>query len=276
MTMMTMWVDMLALGLMIASGLLFWHMERSSLRRPGNRRRETLEGEPQRGLYLRGLRQAGLHPRQAYRVFWAVKFTLALLAGLLILEWTDGTQPVTVVTCVLTAGFVPDLWLLLRRHQRRQRIRQSLPFLISLIVAYLRFGVPLTQALSQVARLRPDSQDPLGQEMELISREINAGRDRNVAFSHLAARTGVPATERLAAVLRVGHEAGAPIADTLDAQARLLGHEQAQQVTELTQRKSMELMLPMELVCFPMFLVLVMFPAAIQLMDVLGMIGELF
>lgn len=268
------WIDALALALMLLAGLLVWRMERGAVTQaPG---RPAPSEQPRLRGYARVFRQAGFHPELIMHLFWAAKLCLAVLTALVIFEVQTSSGLAAALGGALLGFFVPDLFMLARRQQRRQRITHTMPFLISLLAVYLRSGLSLNQALRQASQLGQDGDAPLAQELALICREIEAGRDRDLAFASLAERTGVKDTDQLAAVIHVGYQAGAPIADTLDAQARSLRDQQAQQVTQLVQRKSMELMLPMLLVCFPMFIVIVLFPAAVQLFDVLDMISELF
>ncbi len=280
------WIDLVALALMLVFGVLFWRLEAGDLSVPEERDRllkdPVDDWTPQRTarpwLYPAGLiRQAGWHPDAIAPLYWAVKLVLAALLPLLTLEWLHGQMPWPLAVVLVLAGlFLPDAWLLLRRGRRRRAIAQSLDFFINLMVVYLKSGLNLTQAFRQAAEHGLHPRNPLAHEVDLISREIDAGQERDLAFKRLAERTGVVPLQRLASVISVGYKAGSPVADTLRAQAELLQSRQAQQATEMVQRKSMETMLPMLLVCFPMFIVLVMFPAVIQLFDVLAMIGEVF
>ncbi len=272
------WIDLIALPLLLLFVLLLFLVETSRL---GGPQTSALDpGPPQRRprIYPANLiRQCGLNPEAQQLIYWLSKLLLGMLAPLLLLELLLGQAPGWGLAISAALGFsATDLWLLARRRRRRAEIGSSLSFLISLIVVYLRSGMPLTHAFRQAASHGLPAGHPLADEVALLGREIEAGRDRDEAFTLLAERTGVEALRRLAAIIHVGLTAGAPITDTLQAQADLLKTRQLQLVTEQIQRRSMEAMLPMLLICFPVFLVLVLFPAVIQLSDVLNMIGDLF
>lgn len=78
-------------------------------------------------------------------------------------------------------------------------------------MALLLSGMGLSQAFKQAGRVGPPRRNPLAREAVILSRELEAGRDRSTAFAALAERTGVKDIERLAAVLSVGLRVGAPI-----------------------------------------------------------------
>ncbi len=211
------------------------------------------------------IRQAGIVPQRMLFVYWPIKVLLAVLMPLLLLEWLGAELEYWILAGPALAGFfVPDLWLLRRRAERRRRINDSLSFLLDLIVAYLNAGHNLPQAFALAARYGLTPRNPLAREVLLLTRELEAGRERKAAFCALATRTGVDDLHRLAAVMTVGSQVGSPVARTLASQADMLRAKQVQRSTELINRKSMEALFPMLLVCLPMFLVLVIFPAALQ------------
>nr|WP_067290488.1 type II secretion system F family protein [Marinobacterium profundum] len=211
------------------------------------------------------IRQAGIMPQQMLLLYWPGKLLLAIMSPLLLMEFL-GPQAMgwTLMVSATCGFFTPDVWLLRRRAARRRRIKDSLSFLIDLIVAYLNAGQNLSQAFRQAARYGLTPRNPLAKEVLLLAREMDAGRDRKAAFSALAERTGVDDLHRLAAVMTVGFQVGSPIGQALSSQADMLRAKQVQRSTELINRMSMEALFPMMLVCLPMFLVLVIFPAAVQ------------
>lgn len=275
-------IDVAALVLMVLAGYLVYLLETnrigSDAAQANDRELPSDDDWRPRFLYpARLIRQAGFRSEQSFLLYWSAKFALSVSIPLLLLEFLGGNMPWWVLALVaLLASFMPELWLLRRRSNRRWQISNSLAFFIHLIVVYLRSGMSLSQAISMAATYGLEERDPLADEVKLLTGEIEAGRERTQAFDTLAARTGVEDLKRLAAVVSIGYRAGSPIIETLKSQADLLKSRQAQSVSELVNRKTMEAMLPMLLICFPVFIVLVLFPAVLQVFDVLRMIGELF
>nr|WP_243748681.1 type II secretion system F family protein [Pseudomaricurvus alcaniphilus] len=144
------------------------------------------------------------------------------------------------------------------------------------MIVNLNSGFSLNQAFRKAAQYGLHQANPLAEEVALISRELDAGRARQLAFTRLAQRTGVESVHRLATVVNVGLEMGTPMIDALQSQAKILRMQRKQQDTARINRKTMETMLPVLLTCFPMFLMLVLFPAGIQILNVLELLGDIF
>ncbi|WP_372759191.1 type II secretion system F family protein [Litorivivens sp.] len=276
------WFDIILVLLLGGLGLLAWALRRVSAQADVSEHFEVdLEAsKPPRkwGLYPQKLiRQSGFSSDRAKWVYWPLKVSLALLAPMALIEITTGEMAgAGLAAAAIVAFLVPDLFLVMRRRRRRMAIASSMSFFVSLMVVYLRSGMGLAQAFDNSAKYGLTDDNPLSKEVSLLTQEIAAGRERDEAFACLAERTGVEELERISAVMSVGFSVGSPVAQTLEAQADLLRAKQRQAGTELANRKTMEAMLPMIMVCFPMFLVLVFYPAGAQIYEVLQLMKELF
>lgn len=271
------WIDFVFVSLLIGIAYIAFRL-RAASQELGDDTEVDFEEQQRFSLYpSKRIRQAGLAPKTMRLSYWLLKFTLLLLGPTLLLELSAGQVALWLLAAVaVVLFFVFDVWLLMVRRKRRQQIRRSLNFFVNLLVVYLKSGMSLGKAFDQAAEYGLGNKNPLSQEISLLSKEIEAGRGRDEAFAKLAQRTGVEDLEKIAAVLRVGFQVGSPVAETLAAQAELLRAKQTQLGTELVNRKSMEAMLPMLLVCIPMFVVLVLFPAGSQVYEVLQMMKDLF
>lgn len=275
-------IDLAALFLMVLFGYLVYRVEKADISKPAAIPIDELlsdgDGGNKFSLYPSKLiRQCGLRPAKLQLHYWLAKLMLALILPLLILELSLGGLPGRILwTPAILGFFLPDAWLLLRRRKRRGEIANALGFFISLMVVYMRSGMTMAKAFRQAAEYGLSDSSPLAKEVELLALELDAGRDQDAAFSMLAARTGEPGTKRLAAVINLGYRAGSPIVETLKGQSEVLRAKQSQMTDQLVNKRSVEAMLPMMLISFPVFVALVLLPAALQLLDVLEMIGEMF
>ncbi|NHN37223.1 type II secretion system F family protein [Pseudomaricurvus alcaniphilus] len=223
------------------------------------------------------VRQCGLSPGDTVMLYWAIKCASVVLVGVLLLEVSPRAVPLYLYPLsAIPAFFACDLWLLWQRKKRRQQISSSLEFFLGLMIVNLNSGFSLNQAFRKAAQYGLHQANPLAEEVALISRELDAGRARQLAFTRLAQRTGVESVHRLATVVNVGLEMGTPMIDALQSQAKILRMQRKQQDTARINRKTMETMLPVLLTCFPMFLMLVLFPAGIQILNVLELLGDIF
>lgn len=222
------------------------------------------------------IRQAGILPESFKISYWFAKFYLSGMSVLVLLEfYADALSPM-MMSLISSAGFWSvDAWLLYRRRTRRQEITHALSYFTDLIVAYLNSGLGLAKAFDQAANFGLVRNSALAQEVALLSREIEAGRDRASAFNVLATRTGVENIHRLASVIDMGHRTGASISSLLHGQAEFLRNRQRQLTTELVQRKSSQAMLPILMVSLPMFVVLVILPAGLQIQQVYAILKTL-
>ena len=223
------------------------------------------------------IRQAGIMPSQLLWLYWPVKLILAILLPLGLLELRGAWSHWAVLAGGSIAGFFAiDYWLRMRRKQRQIRIIHSLSFFVDLLSAYLKSGSPLSQAFEYSARFGFKKDHPLAKEAMLVVAELNAGRNLRKALRAMWRRTGVQDLHRLAGVLEVGAQVGAPIIDTLLQQANVLREKQKEIVIKLISRKSMEMFIPMGLVSVPMFVLLVVFPAGVQIQEAFQMFKLMF
>ena len=216
------------------------------------------------------IRQAGIIPENITIFYWIAKFTLALLLPLMMAETLGGFSTLLTILLVFLGFTSVDLWLLLRRRWRRQKIERVLGYFVDLIAAFLHSGLNLAEAFEQASTYGLPRNNPLVREVDLVAREMRAGSDRVTAFYALAERTGVEDVLRLAALMSVGFRLGSPIGETLEAQAELLRAKQWEEAEALVNRRALEALFPMLLVSIPLIMVLVFFPAAVQIFELFG------
>ncbi len=217
------------------------------------------------GLYRRALRQAGFEPQSVLLFFWALKVVLAVLLPLLLVQILasriDSVPLWAVVLAALIGFFGPDAWLAGVRKERRRKIAYSLPYFLDLVVAFLRSGLGLEEAFRRAGREGFESDHPLGREVVLVAREIDLGKERSAAFRALAERTGVPAMKAIAAALESGVRLGASVEATLRSQADLLRAQRREDTLRRVQMATIKALVPVLLCGFPLFAVIVFFPA---------------
>lgn len=274
------WFDFLILGLLSCIAYIAVKARQAEISSSNSYKEINFDEDQLRrwNIYPRNIiRQCGLSPNNFRNVYWLAKLVLCLLSLLLYMETPEQWRNQWLFVFSLSAAYFGiDLWLLLRRRHRHHEITRSLPFFVNVLVVYLKSGLGLAKAFDQAADYGLTSKNALAREVGLLNLEFEAGRSRDEAFENLARRTGVKELERLAAVLSVGFQVGSPVADTLHAQAEFMRVKQAQQGTKLINRKTMESMLPMSLMCFPVFIVLIIYPAASQIFDVLNLLKDVF
>jgi len=219
------------------------------------------------------IRQCGMSASKFWLWYWAIKCTSTILVLVMVIELSFN---LAVIIGVGVGGyFILDIYLLLKRNYRRRQINLSLIFFINLLIVFLKSGLSLSQAFIKAAKFGLDKNNPLAAELELIAYELDAGRDRTIAFDNLSVRTGVEGLNKLSIIIKAGIEVGSPVSDGLQSLADFLRLQQEQQLTSRINRKALESTLPMAMVCFPMFFVLVFFPAGQKINEIMALLGEI-
>jgi tight adherence protein C len=219
------------------------------------------------------IRQAGITAKRSPLLYWSLKLSMAMSASVLFFELPAEWQSLKLQLALLMIGFFAcDIWIYSKRNKRQQQIDDSMEFFISLMIVYLQSGFSLSQSFANAAEHGLKTKNPLSFELNIIASELSSGQERRIAFNHLYARTGIASLKKLATIINIGSAVGAPVIDSLKAQLSAVNLQQSKKIDDQISKKSLETMLPMMLVCFPLFFVLVFFPAGIQIMDVLKLL----
>lgn len=260
-------VDLLLFALLLVCLLLIYRttVPRDSLG-SGQSLRDRI-----RSYYPTLTRQAGFNPGRFSWVYWAAKLSLTAIVPLLVLEVWTAPGPSIVISAII--GFlIPDLLLANIRKRRRRRIRTALSYFLDLLVALLHSGLSLEQAFQRAGRGGLEKSHPLAEEVALVGVELDVGKDRAEAFQQLAARTGVSELRGIAAALTSGLRYGVGLEATLEAQASLLRARRREAARKQINTAMIKALVPLFLCGFPVFLVIVLFPAVVETFRTLGAI----
>lgn len=228
-----------------------------------------------RGYYPRLVRQAGFDPDTWRIPYWIGKVVFAILFAYLWLVFvralSESASPILgMIVFGILGFFVPDATFGLLRRARKNRIRDSISYFLDLVVALLYSGLGLEEAFRRAGRDGFPPEHPLSREVDLVSQELDAGQDRAVAFRALADRTGVRELRAVAAALRSGAKLGSSVETTLEAQAQVLRTKRREQLRRRINVALVKALVPVLLCGFPLILILLFFPAIVDLMTLFG------
>jgi tight adherence protein C len=217
------------------------------------------------------LTQAGYRAPYAIQIFLAAKVALALLGAGLVL-WLDSRHPFKMVPVMAVGAaaiglFLPNGWLERAIRLRQRAIEEGLPDVLDLLVTCVEAGLGLDIAVQRVAREVALAHPALSEELTLTFLEVKAGARRSEAFSRLAARTGVHDVKTLVATLNQTELFGTSIATALRVQAEGLRTQRMQGAEERAAVLSVKLTFPLVLCFLPAFIVVILGPAVVNLMD---------
>lgn len=183
-----------------------------------------------------------------------------------------GLAPVTPVWLWLVAaaaGFLlPDAMLKRRAETRRRRMREDLVHLAELVSLAVSAGLGVEGALDQAAFA---GEGPLFEELQRLLREGRLrGTSASTTMARLPAEVGFVDAEPLAAAIQAAADHGTAVTQALRAQARALRDRRRLELVEAAERAQVRMLLPVGLLILPAFFVIVLYPAAVQLLRLTG------
>lgn len=192
--------------------------------------------------------------------FAALKLYPCLLALLL-----SFIAPLYIVLAIsLLVWFLPDLALLAFVQHRQQLIRQSLPQALDLLVLCVDAGLGLDAALQRISRDEGVLSNALNDELNILSREIFLGRERENSYQDLFTRTGVDELKTLGSALGQASKLGLSVSTILRAQSELIRKRQSQKAEEKALKMPIYMAFPLWFLIMPSLMLLVLGPSLIR------------
>ncbi|MEM7056286.1 MAG: type II secretion system F family protein [Pseudomonadota bacterium] len=145
------------------------------------------------------LKSAGYKSGSAIRVYFFARaaFGIGLLGIGLIFTLLIPKEPNLVVSVVLSvllglAGyFLPVYWVKRQIQTRRQEIQNAFPDAMDMMLVCIEGGQSLDQAMARVGDEMEASGTPLAEELQIVSQEFRAGKDRSTVLRDFADRCAV-------------------------------------------------------------------------------------
>jgi tight adherence protein C len=237
--------------------------------------------EHERSHMERKLAFAGFRSQNAVPVFYSIKaaFAVILLCGALASSvWLPQVSYSKLLFMAMLAAFVglivPNLVLEHLVKRRQKRLRDAFPDALDMLVVCVEAGLGLAASIQRVADELRFSHPELGAELALVTAEMRAGVDREVALKGLAARTGLEDIHGLVSLLVQTLKFGTSIADTLRVYAEEFRDKRMQRAEEQAAKIGTKLVFPLVFCLFPSFFVVAIGPAVIRLVEVFRVLGD--
>ncbi len=220
---------------------------------------------------------AGWRTPAAPTLYFASKTVLALgipamvALGLALSEQHVGGQRFMLLlfACAALGYYLPNLVMVRIARRRQREIFETIPDALDLLTVCVEAGLSLERALIKVAGEIHIKSVVLAQELQLVLMEMRAGFTKEKALRNFALRTGVEDVDTLVAMLiqseRFGTSMGASLrvhSDNLRTKRRMMAEECAAKI-------ALKLMFPLIFCIFPTVLMVLIGPAAIQIMRTL-------
>jgi len=223
-----------------------------------------------------GLERAGIKGAGAPLMFLGTKVLLAFVCAVgwvgvnFALARPIGSILMAGVIAGVVGFYLPTVWLYLKGESRKLQIQQALPDALDLMVVCVEAGLGLNAAIARVGQEIKLASPALSEELTLVNHEIRAGLTRADALRRLARRTGVEDIYALTAILIQADRLGTSIAQSLRAHAESMRTKRRQRAEQMARKAGIKLAFPLVFLVFPALLVVILGPAAIQLMQAIA------
>ncbi len=202
-----------------------------------------------------------------FRLVVPVGAVITALFYLFVLEALDQSYPVR-FAMVIGAGFLgvkaPELFLINTAKKRQTEIRKAWPDALDLTLICVESGMAIEHAFKKVSTEIATSSLVLAEELALMTAEMSFLPERRQAYENLALRTGLDAVKAVATALMQAERYGTPIGQAM----RVLSQESRDQRMNEAEKKAAalppKLTVPMILFFLPVLFVVIITPAAIQ------------
>jgi len=187
---------------------------------------------------------------------WGLVGSLVLWLGAWLIV---GYLSLLALFCYLVVGFAVGsftayLWLRERALARLRAIAKRLPYSLDLIAMAMDAGATFYEAAGAV--IRDDPQDPLNQEFGMVVREIDFGRSRQDALTHLGQRIDVDGLDSIVSAVLQAEQLGTPLAEVLKLQANLLRMRRSMKAERRAGEAAVKMLVPSMLILMATVLVI--------------------
>jgi tight adherence protein C len=163
--------------------------------------------------------------------------------------------------------YLPSIILWWLRKKRQEAIFLSLPDALDLLVVCVESGLGLDAAMRKVCDEMGDHAKIICEEFSLANFQLQMGRPRREVLHDLGVRTGVDDVRALAAILIQADRFGSSIAQALRVQSDSMRTRRKQIAEEKAAKTAVQLLFPLILFIFPGIFVVLVGPAAINIME---------
>jgi tight adherence protein C len=165
--------------------------------------------------------------------------------------------------------YLPSMVLWWLRRKRQEEIFLTLPDALDLLVVCVESGLGLDAAMRKVCDEMSAHAKTISEEFSLANFQLQMGRPRREVLHDLGVRTGVDDVRSLAAILIQADRFGSSIAQALRVQSDSMRTRRKQIAEEKAAKTAVQLLFPLILFIFPGIFVVLVGPAAINIMETL-------
>lgn len=219
------------------------------------------------------LANAGFRSDAAPMVYSGIRFVslaVFLLIGIALFVpsgYPMGRKVMFIAILTLIGFYLPSIVMWYLRSKRQEDIFLTLPDALDLLVVCVESGLGLDAAMRKVTEEMGTHAKTISEEFSLANFQLQMGRPRREVLHDLGVRTGVDDVKSLAAILIQADRFGSSIAQALRVQSDAMRTRRKQIAEEKAAKTAVQLLFPLILFIFPGVFVVLVGPAAINIME---------
>ena len=225
----------------------------------------------------RTLVKAGYRSVEAPLIFFGARLLLAFALPVAFAVLRTSALPmltytqtmVLFISLAMVGCYAPKLWVKMRTQRRQQKILEGFPDALDLLTVCVEAGLGLDAALNQVADEIGMSNRVLSEELKLVNLELRAGQSRQNALRNLSLRSDLEDVNNFTTLLIQTDNFGTSIGQTLRVHSDTMRTKRHHRAEEAAAKLPVKLLFPLLFFIFPSMFVVIMGPAAIQVIRVL-------
>ena len=202
--------------------------------------------------------------------FLAIRFILAVVLGgflaavMFISPPSNASDNFMYIGGATFAGFfLPHLLLTSKITNRQKEIRKAMPDALDLLTICVEAGLGFDAAMSKVSE---KWENELSLAFARAIREVQLGKVRREALKAMADRLGIPEMTSFVAAIIQSEQLGVSMAKVLRIQSDQMRLKRRQHAEEEAHKAPIKMIIPMALLIFPSIMIIILTPAALQIM----------
>jgi tight adherence protein C len=225
------------------------------------------------------LKQAGIYSKNAELVFGLMR--LLLLATIIIPSAFAGFTGLVPMKHAIIIGVIlgiistmaPSFWLDRQKKGRQSKVRRSLPDAMDLLNVCMAGGLSLPASIARVGRELKTAHPLLSMEIAIVEKENLMGTPTGVAMRGFADRFDLEELRSLSGVISQTEKFGGSVTKALVIYSETMRTKRFQMAETKAQKASILIMLPTLLCIFPGIFIVILGPAAIQVLKMFSEMG---
>ncbi|MEM8581129.1 MAG: type II secretion system F family protein [Pseudomonadota bacterium] len=180
-------------------------------------------------------------------------------------------QELKVAAGLAFVGFYgPSFWLHRRIKARKTALENGLPNALDLLQVAVEAGLGFDAAMDRVSRELVEVSPALAQEFAIIQMEVNAGKERDRAFTDMADRTGVEEVASFTHVVLQSQQFGTSVGEALATYADEMRMTRELRAQERANKLPVQMSGVMAALMMPTLFMITLTPVVIRWLDVFG------